>query len=73
MVGTATSNSILHVYMSEKTIDIGPLIGQSWTCFNNFSLTENTHAFANVEKTFINRDFLHKDSISFSTQILFTI
>ena len=69
MVGTATSNSILqiYIYILEKTIDIGPLIEQLWTCFNNFPLTENTHAFVNVEKTFINGDFLHKDSISFST------
>ena len=73
MVGTATSNSILHthiyiyIYILEKTIDIGTLIEQLWTCFNNFPLTENTHAFVNVEKTFINGDFLHKDSISFST------
>ena len=67
MVGIATSNSILHVYMSEKKIDIDPHIGQVWTCFNNFPLTENTHPFLNIERSFINGDFLHKDSISFST------
>ena len=27
--------------MSEKKIDIDPHIGQVWTCFNNFPLTEN--------------------------------
>ena len=43
LAGTTTSNSILHTNILEKTIDIGATnIWQPSTCFNNFSVTENT-------------------------------
>ena len=50
LAGTMTSDSILHINISEKTTDIGPPIGQPSTCFNNFSVTENTHTFVNLNK-----------------------
>ena len=62
-----TSNSILNINIFENATDIGPPIGQPSNCFNNFSVTENTHPFANLNKSFLNVDFLHKGSISFLT------
>ena len=56
----------LHINISENTTDIGPPIGQPLACFNNFSVTENTHLFVNL-KVFLNIDFLHNGSIFFLT------
>ena len=42
----------LHINISENTTDIGPPIGQPLACFNNFSVTENTHLFVNLNKSF---------------------
>ena len=58
---------ILHINVSENTTDIGPPMGQPLACFNNFSVTENTHPFVNLNKSFLNIDFLHNGSISFLT------
>ena len=60
---TTTSNSILQINISGKTTDIGPPIGQPSTCFNNFAVTKNTCSFVNLNKSFLNIDFLHKGSI----------
>ena len=49
---------ILHMLLSEKTRDIGPPIGQSAICFNNFPLEENTHSFVNLSKHFLKNSFL---------------
>ena len=58
---------ILHINVSENTTDIGSPIGQPLACFNNSSVTENTHPFVNLNKSFLNIDFLHNGSISFLT------
>ena len=57
MAGTTTSHSILHINTSAKTTDIGPPIGQISTWLNNFSVTKNTHLFANLNKSFLKLNF----------------
>ena len=61
LLGTTTSNVILHMLISEKTTDIGPCIRQPSVCFINYPLREKTLSFVNLSKNFFKIYFL-KDS-----------
>ena len=54
------SSSVLHMYMSEKTTDMGPPIGHLSICLIKLSLVENTDSFVNFIDKFLNMDFVHK-------------
>ena len=46
--------------MSEKTTDMGPLIGTTLICLIKRLLAEKIDSFVNFFNNFLNIDFLHK-------------
>ena len=55
MPGATTSNSILHMFISEKTTNTGPLIEQLSICFDNIPFTVNKHSFVNLTESFFKK------------------
>ena len=56
----ATPSSNGHMEMSEKTTDMGPLIGKTLICLIKRLLAEKIDSFVNFFNSFLNIDFLHK-------------
>ena len=54
------SSSVLHMFMSEKTTDMGPPIGHPSIYLIKLSLVENTDSFVNFTNKFLKKDFVDK-------------